>query len=260
MEGISFIVRVRNEEATLEECVRSLTKLTIPYDIHVILHMCTDRSREIVEQIQSEGFPVHIHTYDYPISRAGYEVLITNKDSPHSMVEYSRWCISQSTRVWTFRWDSDFIASEPLIEYLNGTTWKKPEKSTQIAITYVSPDVSSGEKYLFSGPYYYSKYVFWEYCKMLGDVETIYLDKTIFINHSSTLANKKSYWNEDSWFWSVLTDEAAEIRRKYHALVSLCGPEPNAQARASNPDSDNIFYIVRAKEQELKNVGISFWT
>ena len=260
MEGISFIVRVRNEEATLEECLRSLTKLTIPYDIHVILHLCTDRSLEIAEKIQSEGFPVHIHGYQYPVSRAGYEVLVTDKDSKHSMVEYSRWCISRSTRVWTFRWDSDFIASDALIDILNAKTWFKPDISTQYAIHYVSDDVSSSEKYLFSGEYEYIKYIFWEYCRLVGEVQTLSFPKEMYIRHNSVLTNKKAYWEEPCWFWPVLTDEAMILRTKYHALLSICGPEENAQARACNPVSNDILSNVVNKEEELKKVGIHFWS
>jgi len=33
MEGISFVIRVRNEENTLDECLSSLTGLTMPHEI-----------------------------------------------------------------------------------------------------------------------------------------------------------------------------------------------------------------------------------
>lgn len=260
MEGISFIVRVRNEEATLEECLRSLTKLTIPYDIHVILHMCSDRSREIAEKIQSEGFPLHIHTYDYPVSRAGYETLITDKESPHNLATYYKWCFAKGRHSWLFKWDADFTASDLLIDNLNAKTWEKPDIPTQYVIHYVSDDVSSSEKYLFSGEYEYIKYIFWEYCRLVGEVQTLSLPKEMYIRHNSVLTNKKAYWEEPCWFWPVLTDEAMILRTKYHALLSICGPEPNAQARACNPESSNIFCLVQSKEEELKKVGIHFWT
>ena len=51
MEGISFIIKVRNEETTLEQCIRSLFPLTVPHEIIVILHCCTDRSKEIAETL-----------------------------------------------------------------------------------------------------------------------------------------------------------------------------------------------------------------
>jgi glycosyltransferase involved in cell wall biosynthesis len=260
MDGISFIIRVRNEEANLDQCIRSLSKLTIPYDVHVILHMCTDRSLEIAEKIQTEGFPVHIHTYDYPISRAGYEYLVTNKDSPHSMTEYTRWSISKSTRVWTFRWDADFTASDNLIQYLNEKTWETPTVSTQYKIHYVAEDAQDKENYLFSGNYEYSKYMFWEYIQLLGEHQTLEFPKEAYICHNSILTNKKSYWNDPSWFSVDSSEEAIELQRRYNILLHICGPEPNAQARSKCPDCEIVFFKVRDNEKILNSVGISFYS
>jgi glycosyltransferase involved in cell wall biosynthesis len=259
MAGISFIVRVRNEEATLEESLTSLKRLTIPHDIHVILNLCTDRSREIAEKLQKEGMPIHIHAYDIPLSRAGYEMLITDAESPHSFVQHSKWCYSKATHTWKFRWDADFIASPALIEYLNRREWSVPEKPTIIKITYVSPDVSNSEGYLFTGDFSIIKYVFWEYCQLEGDHVTEDLAPEIHIQHKSVLWEMKKYWKEPCWFWPDPSDEAAELRRKYHALVALCGSEPQGQARASNPSSANIFCQVRDNEEKLKSHGIHFW-
>jgi glycosyltransferase involved in cell wall biosynthesis len=259
MRGISFIVRVRNEEATLNDCLRSLLQLEIPYEIHVILNRCTDRSHEIAKTIQDEGVPLTIHTYDHEISRAGYENLITDMWSPHSMVEYSRWALSLGTLDWRFRWDSDFIASDGLIAYLNSKEWTAPEDPTSIAIRYVSPDVSNEEPYLFSGTYHYTKYIFWEYCEMQGNVKKLRAPTEAFIHHKSQLSETKSYWKEPSWFWTHGSEEAGILRYRYHSVLDICGSEPEAQARASNPESANIFCLVRDKESELYNRGVYFW-
>jgi len=259
MSGISFIVRVRNEEATLETSLRSLSSLKIPHDIHVILNMCTDRSREIAETLQKEGMPIHIHTYDIPLSRAGYENLITDIGSKHSFAEHSRWCYAKATHPWRFRWDSDFIASDALLRYLNDGDWKPTDVSTKIHITYVSPDVTNAEPYLFCGDYNVTKYIFWEYCDMVGQHKSIQLPADVNIIHASVLSNMKKYWKEPCWFWTDASDEAAEIRRRYHALVSVCGDEPTGQARASNPTSANVFCAVRDAETVLHSHGIHFW-
>lgn len=259
MAGISFIVRVRNEEATLEVSLRSLKALTIPHDIHVILNLCTDRSREIAETLQSEGMPIQIHAYDIPLSRPGYENLITDTGSKHSFAEHSRWCYAKATYPWRFRWDSDFIASDALVEYLNKGDWKASEVATKIHITYVSPDVSNSEAYLFCGEFKVIKYIFWEYCEMVEGHKTIELPKDTNIVHASILSEMKKYWKEPCWFWPDISEEAGELRRRYHALVALCGPEPPAQARASNPSSANIFCQVRDNQNNLNACGIHFW-
>jgi hypothetical protein len=173
---------------------------------------------------------------------------------------YYKWCFANARFEWKFKWDADFTGSDNLINHINKHSWAKPDIPTQYVIHYVSEDVSSAEKYLFSGEYEYMKYIFWEYCQLLGEHQTLEFPKEMCIHHNSALKNKKAYWEEPCWFWPVLTDEAMILRSKYHSLLSICGPEPNAQARACNPESANIFYLVQSKEEELKKVGIHFWT
>ena len=117
--GISFIVRARNEEATLEACLRSLKGLTIPYEIVLVLHMTTDNSRQIAKRLVEEGMPICIFHYDEPLSRAGYENLATDMESQHSMRTFSKWSFEKAMCPWKFRWDADFIASPELIAKLN---------------------------------------------------------------------------------------------------------------------------------------------
>jgi glycosyltransferase involved in cell wall biosynthesis len=88
MEGISFIIRARNEEATLEESIRSLLEVTVPKEIIVILHLCTDSSQAIATRLASENSCIRVYTYDVEISRAGYETLATDTNSPHSLMTY----------------------------------------------------------------------------------------------------------------------------------------------------------------------------
>ena len=65
--GISFVVRARNEEATLPAGLQSLQKFTFPHEIIVVLHRCNDKSFEI-----ARSFPnTKVFEFDRPISRAG---------------------------------------------------------------------------------------------------------------------------------------------------------------------------------------------
>lgn len=49
MDGISFVMRVRNEEDTLETAIRSLFSLTINYEIRIVLHLCTDKCITLIQ-------------------------------------------------------------------------------------------------------------------------------------------------------------------------------------------------------------------
>ena len=53
--GISFMVRVRNEEKTVESSIRSHFDLTIPHEINIFLHCCTDDSETIARKLADEN-------------------------------------------------------------------------------------------------------------------------------------------------------------------------------------------------------------
>ena len=254
--GISFIVRARNEERTLEACLRSLKALTIPYEIVLVLHMTSDRSKEIADALVKEGMPLVVFRYDKPLSRAGYETLVTDMESPHSMRTFSKWSFDKAMCPWKFRWDADFIASPELIAKLNSREWVAPTNTTRIRIPAVSVDARNEECYLFAGEYEYRKYIFWEYTEFIGQLGyEHWTDATI--EHASDLKEKKPYWSAEPWFLSDTSEEAQTLRTRYAALVAICGPEPHAQARASNPESDPVFFKVQQNEALLERIGIS---
>jgi hypothetical protein len=256
--GISFIVRVRNEEKTLAQSLASLRGLTCAHEIVVVLHRCTDRSKEIAQTFEG----VRIFEYDRVISRPGFETLVTPDTSTHSLISYYNWCFSKVGRLWCFKWDADFIATNELVDFLNAHTWNDPTP-TRIMIPTINADgIPASEPYLFNAGHQYSKWVFWEHNKSLfGPGVT---EKTISptIVHSSTVvdAHMKSYWRENPWFDLSDTEEAMVLRQKYSALVRLVGPEPKGLARDQNPIRDKVLLLVRSKEAELKTEGISLWS
>ncbi len=262
MEGISFIVRIRDEEDTLEESIRSLSTLRIPHEIILILHMCRDRSLEIAERLAAENENVRVLEYNIPISRAGYETLCTDRNSKHSLPKYYEWCFNQGTLPWRFKWDADFIATPEFIEYLNRNTWERPTEGVEVAFSAVSPDSTNKERYLFSGPFTYFKCYFWEVYQLSGSVYR--WDPEISIIHNSKLSKKKSYWDNLPWFLDSsyldsdedAKNEARIVLERYNTLSQLCGPEPNGQARASNPESSPIYDKVSRMTEILKQSGI----
>ena len=260
MEGISFIVRVRNEQATLEQSLRSLKPLTIPHEIIVILHMCTDGSEAIARRLQSEGLPIQIHKYGTPVSRAGFETLVTDASSFHSMVYYSKWCFSRTdTFAWKFRWDADFIAPPSLIEYLNHVSWGPMPRPMRIHFM-TDPVNRIGEYYLSTGPFVFKKFLFWEFYEIDGPRDEINAPEHVSIQHASTIEHKKSYWDEPSWFLTDDSSEARYVLDKYRKLTSICGAEVIGHARCANPVSADIERTVYAFQPVLESCGIRFWS
>ena len=233
------MLRVRNEEATIEKSIRSLAGLTIPHEIVVFLHCCTDRSEEIVIALQAE-YPdrIRIHHYKTEISRAGYEMLVTDASSPHSICTYYNWCLANCTKPWTFKWDADFVATPELITYLNNGTWTpRSERHLFLACNSTS---SNGEPYLQCGIEGYKKYVMWE-VPALREKYTDF-NTGIRIIHDSELSTIKGYWYDDPWYIKEDTEEARQVRDRMKSIVDMFGPEPVGFARASN-DSEMMYRV-----------------
>ena len=242
--GISFIVRIRNEDATLARSVRSLISLVIPHEIILILHRCTDSSAEIADVLARENPHVRVVTYDHAISRAGYETLVTDADSVHSFIRYSNWCAEQAKYPWIFRWDADFVMTRPLLDYINHQEWG--HKNMRIGLTAKNGTHSNQEYYLHQSNVRNTKHIFWEIAGFPGDVTCLRLENNFHVIHLSELSDIKSYWTEPPWFMTETEDspEATDVKERYQKLVAEFGSEPIGMARASNPDCDTVFQAI----------------
>jgi glycosyltransferase involved in cell wall biosynthesis len=243
-EGISFVIRARNEEATLEKSIRSLFALTIPYEIVVVLHLCTDRSKEIVEALQRENDKIHIYEFDVEVSKPGYETLATDVNSDHSFVRYSNWCIQKATLPWIFRWDADFAASEGLLRFLNDREW--PRTYGQYFIEARNSTHNNRELYLICGLCNYSKYLFWEvpyYISYTGSSPSSVPDD-VFIQHASELSEVKQFWKRIPWYETEDSEEARTVKERIARLTADFGEEPKAMARAGYTACDPLQYAI----------------
>ena len=245
MSGISFMVRIRDEEKTLRQSILSLQSLTIPHEIVLILHLCKDKSEEIAKSLQNENPTIRIYTYDKEISRAGYENLATNSDSPHSFVEYANWCFKKLTMPWVFKWDADFLATPELIQYLNSQTWERANKRIRINAKNNTND--NREFYLCSGLHGYGKYVFWEVPIHGCNQEIVELDNNICILHCSELSDLKQYWSNSPWYTTEDSQEAMIVSERIQKLIQDFGMPPEGMARAGPMHSPFFTKIMNSK-------------
>jgi glycosyltransferase involved in cell wall biosynthesis len=251
MNGISFIVRVRDEEETIEESLRSLFDLTIPYEVVVVLHRCTDRSQEIVEALAIDHPNIKVYTYDHEVSRAGYGMLATDQTSNHSIVEYYNWCMNKSSLYWKFKWDADFIASPNLLTYLNSRSWEP--RIEAITLCAVNSTHSNREAYLIGGFIKYVKYMFWETPHFQSGVRTT-LPDNVCIHHKSELSVMKPYWNNTPWYENEVSDEATLVRGRIAKLTEEFGPEIRGMARASNTECMKQFHLIKTTPPSYVNL------
>jgi glycosyltransferase involved in cell wall biosynthesis len=252
--GISFVVRARNEEAYLQQCFESLKPLTVPHEIIVILHKCTDRSKEIAEAALDKGQPIQVFETDQNLSRPGYETAITPIHHPTCIPAFYTWCFSKAQYNWIFKWDADFTASPELVDFLN-TTLVLDERT---AIRYTIPcqlgseAVINNEEYLFNCLVRFGKFVFWETPVFQTDSIVKKIDAKI---HSIPATILKPYWFDTPWF--IGKDVALEER--YKKIVDICGPEPIGASRAQCPDGEPAFFKLRTHKTFLESLGINLF-
>ena len=241
-DGISFVIRTRNEEGTLEESVRSLFRLSIPYEIVLVLHLCTDGSRAIAERLQAENAKIRIFEYTVETSRAGFETLATDAMSPHSLPTYYAWCLEKTQLPWVFKWDADFVATDGLVDYLNGIQWKHMGDGGRYEFQARNAGFIATECYLINKPFFYKKYIFWEQylCRTGGNVLNSAKSNDVHIVHASPQHVVKSHWTRTPWYEVEDSDEARTVKERMRRLVEDFGQEPNGLARCGNDEANTI--------------------
>ena len=257
--GISFMVRIHNEELTLEESIRSIFQLkNLKKEIVLILHNCTDLSESIANQLQKE-WPSEIKIYKYTekISRAGYENFCTDENSVHSLSTFNNFCLSKCSFQWNFRWDSDFIMTKELSEHLEKNLHNY--KNCKIRIN-AENEFKNWELYLSDSLLTYKKYVFWEVPTFKQNAIEIKFPEEAKILHHSKIQNIKNYWNSAPWFLKDTfqeNEEALHIKHKINELETKFGKEPKGLCRASNPECDSFFLKIRNYTfQEIKKIYV----
>jgi hypothetical protein len=252
--GISFIVRCHNEEGTLRRCIESLDGLRIPYEIVLVLHNCTDRSGEIAWDLAGNiARNIQGCQYSLPVSRAGYETLITPKDDLHSIMTYYNYCWSMASYRWTMKWDADMWATPGLIEELNQLDLAIYRATVCKIPCRLGSGVCNTEAYLTNCTKGFGKGVFWEVPIYSAEPQYWMLQHEIQSVDNSVL---KPYWRGSPWFELC---GRMDLLRKYVDAVHILGGEPIGMARASNPACDAPLRLVHVKEQELRDRGINLY-
>jgi glycosyltransferase involved in cell wall biosynthesis len=247
--GVSFMIRARNEESILNQSILSLVEhLTVPFEVVVVLHLCTDKSEEIVQNLIEKfgNNKIKLFLYNQEISKCGYENLCTDATSQHSVVSYYNWCLSKLQYQWVFKWDADFIASKELVNFLNYSQfWCNSNKNMRYKINAENSTSKNREFYLSNCIICYRKYIFWELAEYAHDSIPMELSDEVNIRHASELDECKTYWHRVPWYLAEDTNEAHEVREKVVKLQKDYGLEPIGMARASNPECDSKYLQIK---------------
>lgn len=131
--GTSIMLRVKNEELNIQDCLTSI--LPVADEIVIIDNNSQDQTLKIVEQFKAENqskVDISIYSYPFNIARCGAEHRDTDANSLHSLVYYYNWCLSKCRFSNILKWDADMrlINEENNIHRFKRflTTFAKPNR------------------------------------------------------------------------------------------------------------------------------------
>ncbi|MGE0551876.1 MAG: glycosyltransferase family 2 protein [Gemmatimonadales bacterium] len=108
--GVSAMVRVRNEAAKIDLCLRSI--LPLFDEVVVIDNASEDATVAIVRglmQSAPHGERIKLWSYPFRLARFGPEHAATPADSLHSAVYFTNWSLSRCGHRFVCKWDGDMV-------------------------------------------------------------------------------------------------------------------------------------------------------
>lgn len=108
--GLSFIIRAKNEEENIKNCILSI--IDIADEIIFVDNQSTDATLRIGEDLAHKYKNIKVYEYDIQIPKCGEEQRISVMNhSDNTIASYYNWCASKATRYNIVKWDADFIAN-----------------------------------------------------------------------------------------------------------------------------------------------------
>jgi glycosyltransferase involved in cell wall biosynthesis len=123
-QGVSALLRVKNEEEKIYHCLRSIHEVFD--EIIFVDNGSEDATLEIAQNFkekQDKADKIKIYFYPFRIARCGPEHFNTPEDSVHSLCYYYNWTLSKCLLKYVCKWDGDMIlrreAKEPFKRFLH---------------------------------------------------------------------------------------------------------------------------------------------
>jgi glycosyltransferase involved in cell wall biosynthesis len=117
--GYSFLLRVKNEEDTIEKCIMDIVDLAD--EIIVVNNQSTDNTKKIINNIARKYNNVKVFDYDVNVPRMGIEHINSyKKNKQNTLATYYNWVVNKATYNKKIKWDGDFYAvKDNLLELLD---------------------------------------------------------------------------------------------------------------------------------------------
>mgnify|MGYP000846257536 CR=1 FL=1 len=106
--GISLIIRAKNEENNIKACIESVVDLVD--EIIFVNNNSTDNTLKIIEEYAIKYPIIKVYNYFIDVNKVGKEhyEAIKNNDK-NTLGNFYNWCLSKSTMKNIIKWDADFI-------------------------------------------------------------------------------------------------------------------------------------------------------
>jgi len=107
-KGISLIIRAKNEEKNIKDCIESVIDLVD--EIIFVDNNSTDNTFKIVEKYQKIYKHLKLYKYNISFEKVGNEHKKALKENnKNTVTTYYNWCLSKATKYTVIKWDADFI-------------------------------------------------------------------------------------------------------------------------------------------------------
>lgn len=107
--GISFLIRAKNEEDNVFDCLMSI--IDIDCEIIFVDNGSTDNTLSIARNLEKKYENLYVYEYNINIPRVGLEhTKAVNSKSENTLGTYYNWCLSKVTKYNVIKWDCDFIS------------------------------------------------------------------------------------------------------------------------------------------------------
>ncbi len=210
-EGVSAILRVKNEEQKIIYCLKSI--INVFDEIIFVDNGSEDLTLDLVKQFKQqydEGDKIKIYHYPWKISRCGAEHFATPENSVHSLAYYYNWTLSHCTFKYACKWDADMVLRKEyrkefkdfLKNKVLNNTWKcwilvGQTVYRSLDNNYFLSQRIAGERRLF--PYSYLNRFFkeedWEVLRCFPPLPIDQFPEVVFYELKFTNENELSNWS-----------------------------------------------------------------
>ena len=160
--GISLIIRSKNEEKNIKECIDSVIDLVD--EIIFVDNNSNDKTYEIVKDYQIKYSNIKLYKYNIDVSKVGIEHQNSIKNNnKNTLATFYNWCLSKATKYNVFKWDADFICiRNNFIQMIDKYNLKK--RDDKFAIWFTGKTLfENNEKYYYNHNSYYNEFRIFSY-------------------------------------------------------------------------------------------------